>query len=102
MTDRVRPEELITPNLASEEEPRWIGAPSLAATIQQTALALAVGLLFVTAPGFSKPISTSTIALSSLFGLVWIARALAEIIASGRTAYAITDRRILVVRGLQG
>ena len=102
MTDRVQPEKLITPNLAPEEEPRWIGYPSLKATIQQNALALAFGLTFVTAPWFSKPISTLTIILSSLFGLVWIARALAEITASGRTAYAITDRRILIVRGLQG
>ena len=99
-TKWVRPEEMIAPNLAPGEEPYWVGASSLRAMIQQNAFPFAFGLFFASTPWFARPTNVFAVIVFSLVGLVGVCRALTEIVATGRTAYAITDQRILVVRKL--
>ena len=101
------PEVAIRPELEEGETIRWLGQPSYGAVASGTAFMVLIGLLMV---GFAITFITFAASdgaglLFEIFPLIFVAAGLGtagagvwNLLAVSRTAYAVTDRRVLVVK----
>ena len=101
------PEQIISPELAPDEEIVWIGTSSLWSVLPRATMMVLVGAMFAAAPFFSIEHKQNgfrfVIWAVFLFAGFQIAYGnLISILAVRRTAFAVTDRRALTVRRFLG
>ena len=97
------PAQIIAPHLAPGEQVRWTGMSSLRTVLPAGLLRLTFGLAFAASPALALHPGQSPILylvwVGFLYGGLKIAYdALVGIVSFDRTAFAVTDRRALVVR----
>ena len=100
--------DIVGPELTFGEHIRWMGMPSFRSILLRSLPPIAFGLVFIIVPFI--PTVTWSENLPANFPKAAIAmlcvavgsnssyRALLDVLTVGKTAYAVTDRRILVVR----
>lgn len=101
------PEEIIAPELLPGEQVRWLGMSSVRAVLPSGLARMAFGLAFAVGPHVSTEplIGEQAILVWLIFpcaGLSIFRSGLVIALTARRTAFAVTDRRVLSVRQFLG
>jgi hypothetical protein len=98
------PEASIKAELHPGENLRWVGSPSFRALLFSQLYGIAFGLVFAAVSGrtlfngTAKGLGFYIVCLFALIGVATSVGAAWPVLAVGRMAYAVTDRRLLIVR----